>query len=117
MKKILISTLSLILFSCAGSPPKLERPVKLYNGAPEVNGICRLTKPAIARIAKKALKTDDAKSQVNAVVKEMFAPDEVECIRADDRKFSNYGCYSFSDIAVMLRWQENLLYSCDRWKQ
>lgn len=95
----------------------MERKIKQWNGAPEMGGICRMSRDDLAKLAKRALKTDLAKSQVRKIVKEGFAPDGVECIRADDPKFAEYGAYSFKDIAVLLRYQENLLFSCERWKQ
>lgn len=114
MNRILILA-SLLMVGCAGSPPKMERPVKLFNGAPERGAVCRLSKKAIARVAKKLLKTREAKDQVSDVVKVMFAPDEIDCVSASSREFASYGCYTFSDIGVMLRWQEALLHSCDKW--
>lgn len=95
----------------------MEHPVKLYNGAPEVGGICRLKQAAIAKWAKKNLAQEESKKYVNAAVKQMFSEDDVECIDAKSDKFKSYGCYSFEDIRVMLRYEENLLYSCEKWKQ
>lgn len=115
MRKILI--LSFLAFSCAGSPPKMEHAVKLYIGDPASGQICRLTKSAIVKWAKKSLAREESKQYVNAAVREMFKPDDVECIDARDPKFKVFGAYSFEDISVMLRYQENLLYSCERWKQ
>lgn len=71
----------------------------------------------IARVAKKNLRSDEAKTQVKALVKNGFSSDEVECIRADDPEFAKYGGISFSDLGVLLRFQEDLLFSCERWKQ
>ncbi len=93
----------------------MERPVKLYNGVPERGAICRLSQSAIARVAKKMLAEDESKRQVDRAVKMIFAADEIECIESTEKKFSSYGCYSFSDIGVMLRWQEALLHSCEKW--
>lgn len=106
-----------MLFSCAGSPPKPERKVKLYNGAPEMNGICRLSRSAIKRFASRQLKTQAGKDSVATAVKEGFAvdPKEIECVRADSREFARYGCYAFDDIGVILRWQEALLHTCEKW--
>jgi hypothetical protein len=95
----------------------MERPIKQFQGAPEVGGICRMTKEDLTRFAKKSVKTDLAKKHVPQVVGQMLAPNGMECVDAREKKFARYGCYSFDDIAVMLRYQENLLYSCEKWKQ
>lgn len=46
MKIISIATLSLIMASCAGIP-RMERPIALYKGCPELAGVCRLSKPGV----------------------------------------------------------------------
>lgn len=117
MKTTLILTLSLFLFGCGGIPPKLEHPVKMYLGAPEVGGICRLKKSAIARLAKKYLAKDESRNQVDSAVSVMFSKDEIECVDARSNEFKSYACYSLEDNRVLLRYQENLLYSCEKWKQ
>lgn len=76
-----------------------------------------MTRAEIAALAKRALKSDAAKSQVNAIVRQGFAKDGKNCIRADDPEFAKFGAFSFSDIGVILRYEEDLIYSCERWKQ
>lgn len=78
-----------------------------------------MSREDIVRLAKKSLRTKEAKEQVARLVREGFseAPEGAECIRADDPRFAQYGAYSFSDIAVLLRFQENLIFSCSQWKQ
>ena len=115
-KIALISTSSLLL-SCAGSAPKPERPIKLWNGTPERLAVCRTTLNKAEAFAKKHLRSDFSKSNVRRALMSALAPDGVECVSSDDPRFAAFLALTADDLGVILRYQENLLYSCERWKQ
>jgi hypothetical protein len=117
-KKSLISVASsLILVSCAGSPPKLERPVKLYNGTPSKLGVCRLTKGQVTAWAESIAQHQTSKAYAGKVINRALAVDALECIRADSAAFKGVIGILADDFRVLLQYQENLLYSCAKWKQ
>ena len=92
-KIILIVTLSLSLFfvSCRGIAPIMDGTVKIWNGAPEKGGICRLSDP------------NDPLSE--------------KCIDAYDDEFKKYGCMTFNDSAILQQYIETLLNRCKKWKK
>lgn len=105
MKTLGTVTLSLILVACGGNPPKMERPIEVWNGAPERGGICRINASVL--------------SQRLDIPEHVLAPiiaEGVECIPATDPKFQEYGCMSFDDMGVIRRWEEALLNRCEKWK-
>lgn len=108
--------LILALSSCAGSPPKMERPIKLYNGTPSKLALCRLTKGQVAGFAKSIAQHSRTKAYADRVVRAALALDALECIRADEAKFSEFVGIHADDLRVILQYQENLLYSCQKWK-
>lgn len=109
--------LSFLLTACAGTPPKLERPIKLYTGTPSRIAICRLTKAQVAGFAKSVAQHQRTKAYADKVVNAALVRDALECIAADSAKFSEFVGIHADDLRVLLQYQENLLYSCERWKQ
>lgn len=98
----------LFLVSCAGVPPYQERKVKIWNGAPEVGGVCRMSTPELKE-----------KTQIKAPVFLMKrihqGTKEVECIQATDEAFKKYACLTFEDLGVLYDYIETLIYSCKKW--
>lgn len=84
----------------------MERPISVWNGAPEVGGICRINAESLA----KKLNIPEN------ILREAIA-DGIECIQATDDRFKEYGCMTFDDIGVIRRWEEALLQQCEKWKQ
>lgn len=98
-------TLSLLLVACGGNPPKMERPIEVWNGAPERGGICRINASVL--------------SQRLNIPEHVLAPvlaEGVECIPATDPRFQEFGCITFDDIGVIQRYTETLLNRCEKWK-
>lgn len=103
--------------SCAGNAPKMERPISVWNGAPEREAICRLaTKPATALIKSQAayqITQQYAETIVRYALKDGRT---MECIPAASAEFKRYGCMPFDDIGVIQRHIERLNFSCEKWK-
>lgn len=116
-KILLTGALSALLFSCAGSPPKMERPIKMWSGTPERGSICRLTQSQVGNMVHAIAQFTRTKSYASKVLARAMAADAFECIRAEDPKFATFAGITFDDLRVLLQYQENLLYSCERWKK
>ncbi len=119
-KILLIATLNFLLVGCAGTAPKLERKISVYHGAPERVSLCReSTAQLVARVEKWA-QNDFTRMNVRGVLQKALASSEpaaLECIRADSREFATMLGLPADDMRVLLQYIENLLYSCERWKQ
>lgn len=109
--------LTIVLSSCAGSPPKQERPVKFYGGVPERASMCRVQKETLVGFAKKIAKHQRTRNYAERVIDAAVAKDALECIRADESKFANMVGIPADDLRVLLQFQEELLYACERWRQ
>lgn len=114
---LLISTLSVSLMSCAGNPPKLERKVKYYGGVPSRKSLCRSTKESLVDFLKKFAIHDLTRANAEAAVDKLLVDDGTECVSADSKEFSSMVGIRSDDLRVLLQFQENLLYSCEKWKQ
>lgn len=104
-KTISTVTLSLLLVACGGTPPKMERPVEVWNGAPEHGGICKINASVL--------------SQRLNIPEHVLAPiiaEGVDCMPATDPRFQSYGCMTFDDIGVIQKYTETLLNRCEKWK-
>lgn len=114
-KILLISILS----GCAGTPPKLERPVSYYAGIPERSSMCRNVKSNLVDFLKKIAKHQGTRDQVENIVNTAFQADPlgVECVKADEPNFAALVGISADDLRVLLQYMENLVYKCERWKQ
>lgn len=120
LKILLISTLSLALFSCAGTPPKLEHPVNLYDGTPSRTSMCRKTKESLIQQLQTWAQYGFTKAHVRSAVGGFLAQQEpaaLDCIRADSPGFASMVGMPADDLRVLLQYIENLLYSCEKWKQ
>lgn len=115
LRTSLIATLSLA--GCAGTPPKLERPVKYYGGVPEMGAMCRNTKKNLAAWLKGIAQHEFTRANAEPGVEALLAPDDIECIRADAKEFAALVGVPADDLRVLLQYQENLLYNCEKWKQ
>lgn len=111
----LISVLSFLLFSCAGTAPKLEHPVKFWNGTPERSAVCRTSSKKVIAFVQRELITDTARQQAATAIREALARDQVECVAADSEAFGGFVALTFEDIGALLRFQENLLFKCEKW--
>lgn len=107
LRIILIATL-LSLSGCAGKAPVMEKPIQVYNGAPEVGGICRLNDSKITQLAE-VLKVPENILRANLA-------QGMDCIDAHDPRFQQFGCMTFDDIGVVQRYIETLKFECKVWK-
>lgn len=118
-KIILINTFSLVLLaSCAGSPPKMEGPVTVWNGAPEKDAICTLTPDQVADHATANTKNFFVHAFALAKLKETLRPQDAaeRCIDARDPVFAKFAALTFNDIGIIQRYTEALINSCAKWK-
>lgn len=117
LKTALMAGLSILLASCAGSPPKQERPVKFYGGVPERAAMCRVNKETLIAAAKRIARHSRTKAYAKKVIEASVAADAIECIGASEQKFASMVGIPADDLRVLLQFQEDLLYGCERWKQ
>lgn len=85
----------------------MSKPVEIWNGAPEVGGICRLTKAEIKAKTKIPTKV------INAIFAES---EEMTCIDARAKEFEKFACLTFDDVAVLQKYTETLINKCEKWK-
>jgi hypothetical protein len=95
----------------------MERKIKLWSGTPERNSVCRLSKEESTQLAVALVANKFSKKYAHKIVNYALAEDKLECVRADAQAFAAFAGITFQDLGVLLRYQEALLYSCERWKQ
>lgn len=115
LKTSLIATLSLALYACAGSPPKMERPVKFYSGSASKQAMCRRTTARMVAFVKEIAKHDETKRYAAQVLAQALAKDDDECIKSSDPAFNTMIGTPADDLRVLLQYQEELLYKCQKW--
>lgn len=102
--------------ACAGSPPKMERPIKLYNGVSARSEVCRLSQAQIQQLTQPQVVYDSTKEMLAQAIPHIFdEPPVLECIPANDERFDSMGAFTFDDLGVLLRYQEKLLNACEKW--
>lgn len=116
LRTLLIVAVNLCLLSCAGAPPKLERPVKFYSGSPSKEAMCRRTKAALTDWAVRMVRRPESRRYAVQAIRSALAEDGVECIPANAKEFGQMIGVPADDMRVLLQFQENLLFSCERWK-
>lgn len=120
-KTLLTAILSAsLLFSCAGKPPAMERPVKFYGGVPERKAMCRnVTRKSMANWLRAIAQHSRTRAYADKAVAHALAADarELECIASDSSGFAKLIGLPTDDLRVLLQHIENLVYSCERWKQ
>lgn len=103
--------------SCAGNAPKMERPIAIWNGAPEKEAICRLAKDPSAALIKSQAAYKITQDYASTIVRYALKDGRtMECIPAEAQEFKRYGCMLFDDIGVLQRYIERLNFSCEKWK-
>lgn len=107
MKKFLQLFSLLCLVSCvSGNAPTMDRKIKIYNGAPEEIGICRLSTATLA----------DKLNTYPYFLKQFHkGTTSYECIGAAEDRFKQYSCMSFEDLGVLYKYIETLIYQCKKW--
>ena len=100
----------LFLVSCAGVPPYQSRKIKVWNGSPEMAGICRMSSKDLKSAVNIPLP-----SQMIKKVHQGFIG--MECMPSTDPEFKNYACLTFEDMGVLYDYIQTLLYSCKEWKK
>ena len=98
----------LLLSGCLASPgaPVMERKVKVWNGAPEEGGICRMSSASIAKLIKKPFK------EVRA---HHLGTTDMECLDAREEQFKQYACLTFEDLGVIYGYIQALNQQCKKW--
>lgn len=109
MKSFLQLCALLILVSCKlGEAPVMARKVKVWNGAPEVNGICRMSTD---NLATKLNGVEFLLKRVHKGTKSMV------CVDARDEQFKQYACMTFDDLGVLYDYIQTLIFECKEWKR
>jgi hypothetical protein len=119
-KTIIIAILSGFVFGCAGHAPVMERPIKVYNGAPEVGehgAICRMNNKQLAEKVRAAAGSTLTHDFAEAIVSTLLDSSAEECIDGKDARMKQMGCMSWDDHAVLQRYIENLNFKCEKWKE
>lgn len=99
----------LILISCvSGNAPTMSRKIKIWNGAPEQNGICRMS-------------TNDLADKLNTIsffIKPFHkGTKSFVCIDASNDEFKNYASLTFDDLGVLYGFIEEMQLKCEKWKE
>lgn len=110
-------TLMLLSFSIVGcghlrqmsTPPQMESKVKVWNGAPEEAGICRLSSKELRNKADLDFKLKEIKAFHQGTTLS-------ECILATDPVFKEYACLTFQDMAVLNNFINKLILQCKEWR-
>jgi len=92
--------------SCENAPV-MERPIQVWNGAPEEIGICRMSVKDIA----------EATGNGEILVHRFADNKDYVCISANEVVFKTFGCMTFEDYGVLQRYIETLIDRCARWKK
>lgn len=116
MKKTLQLLSLIFLVSCAGHAPQMERKVKIWNGAPEEAGICRLSTANLKNEIELNL-PDGRKIQLPLKLFKKVHQGYLgtQCLQATDPSFEKYACLTFDDLGVLYDYIEKLIYSCKKW--
>jgi hypothetical protein len=85
----------------------MARKIKIWNGAPEENAICRMSSENLAN------KLEGVEFLIKQVHKGTRAN---VCIDASDEKFKAYSCMTFDDLGVLYDYIQTLIYQCKEWK-
>lgn len=95
----------------------MERKIEIWNGAPEYEGICRKTSPAVKEFIESESSRADIRNYSGQIVATMLkADDGFVCIPASSEEFKEFGAIRFDDIGVILRYTETLINRCEKWK-
>lgn len=111
-KIALIATLS----SCKGKPPVMDHPVQVYYGVHQKSAMCPATRASVARWVTSLAKKKLSKKYAAMVVYAALKPDALECIKANQEAFDTLIALPTADFEAVLKFQEDLIYSCERWK-
>lgn len=98
-----------ILVSCvSGNAPVMERKVKIWNGAPEEAGICRISTQELA----------NKLNTVSYLLKPFHkGTKSIECLSASDDRFKQYASLTFDDLGVIYKLIETMQLKCEKWKE
>lgn len=102
------------LISCAGTPPYQSQKVKIWNGAPEEGGICRLSSLNLKNGIEDIIQRDMAVT-LKQIKKIHQGTTGMECLSAKDEAFKQYACLTFEDLGVLYEYIETLINSCKKW--
>lgn len=110
--------LAVVLAACAGKPPVMDHPVKFYSGSPSRQAMCRRTKEALTKWVVAIAQRSQTRKYAARVLEQALAADPKgeDCIKADAKEFGALIGVPADDMRVLLQYQENLLYSCERWR-
>lgn len=109
-KTALILTLSLFVTGCAGQLPKMERPISLFAGCPQFEGICKFSKKQVeAKVAPSlpSVKSEDVSEWVEINIDGVI-DQKVRVLPAKSKEFKKYVSLSAQDLGVLLKHVDDL---------
>lgn len=108
MQKIVLMIMLLSLSGCPlATIPTMTRPIKVWNGAPEVGGICRMDAKEVSEQSGLPL----------VILKRAMDKLAVRgCLDSTDPIFKSYACLTFADLKVIYDYTETLINQCKKWK-
>lgn len=105
----LIKTLSavLVLTSCA-SIPKMDRPIALYKGCPQVGGICKKTQTTVAAELQATMRDVSPDELSQWVEANIDANTKIMYLETQKPAFAQYTCMHVNDVGVILKYINDL---------
>lgn len=91
-------------FGCSRIPA-MERPITVWNGCPELGGICKMMKPEVQAKAKELGAQEAAQDWIEVNIDDKT---KVKLIKADSPNFKKYAGISFDDLGVIFKYIDTL---------
>lgn len=107
MKTRSIAILSLMASSCA-SLPRMERPISIYKGSPEIEAVCRLSKPGVKAFTAPHFQAISKEEASEWIEYNIDTQTSAYCLPTKAKSFSRMVCRSAEDEGVFLRYVDSL---------
>lgn len=85
----------------------MERPIAIYKGCPELEGVCRLSKPGVKAMTAPNLKSID-KLEASEWVEVNIDDRKAMLLPAKSTSFKRMVCQDIDDYAVLIRYLDTL---------
>jgi len=119
LKNFRILLIATLVSSCAGKPPEMERPLTMYYGEPSRGEMCQAEAQRVLVWVQKNLRYKASRKYaaklLHANLNQLATASS--CISAKDPRFGTLVGLPVNDLGMLLKHMENLVYSCEKWKQ
>lgn len=88
--------------------PRMERPISIYKGSPEVEAVCRLSRPGVKAFTAphfKAISKEEASEWIEYNIDDKTS---AYCLPTKAKSFSKMVCRTADDEGVFLRYVDDL---------